>query len=282
MTSQSASKLNSLIPWSALSSVGNTAPAKLTILAPLIGYLVIYNQAIADFFFLSSGPDPEVASSGSLLSLLNNMKLTFLYFGLLFFGIGAIIFGMFSPKSIRRYKSAEDYVLAMEAAKTEWLIVDNLLRVGRAAWSGEEYFDNPDGYGHITYSFTDDTLYQLDSILDFAGQNAFPETDDPKEHEEYSSDYVDRFMTMSGNTRTDQVLECILAKRRVERAYWQMATGAIVDHRAREVFYMTYTFDEWSKFTARLTCAAMFALGATLLSLPTLITSVEVLAQLFS
>lgn len=43
-----------IISWPAIAAVGNSTPARLTALAPMIGYLVIYNQIIADFFFLSS------------------------------------------------------------------------------------------------------------------------------------------------------------------------------------------------------------------------------------
>jgi predicted membrane channel-forming protein YqfA (hemolysin III family) len=281
LRSELAFRLNSLIPWSSLSSIGNTTAARLTILAPLIGYLVIYNQAIAGFFFLSKDAVISTQPEDSLLSLLRNMKLTFLYFGLLFFGVGTIIFGIFSPRSIRRYKSAEEYVLASEAAQTEWLIIDNLTRVGKSAWKGE-YHENKDSYGQVTLSFTEDTLYQLDAILDFAGHNALFETDEAKPQEESGSEFVGRFFNMMGNVKTDQVLEFLLSKRRVDRVYWHMAIGAIVKHRPREVFYMTYTFDEWSRFSARVSCAAMFAIGGIFLALPTLITSAEILAQVFS
>lgn len=70
---------------------------------------------------------------------------------------------MFAPQSIKKYKTPEEYVLAMREAQTEWLIIDNLTRVGRSAWKGE-YFENPDSYGTISLSFTEDTMLQLDAI----------------------------------------------------------------------------------------------------------------------
>lgn len=78
----------------------------------------------------------------------------------------------------------------------------------------------------------------------------------------------------------DRVLECILSRRRVDRALWHNAIGAIVEDRARDVFYMTYAFDESSRFGVRLSCSIMFALGAALLAIPTLITSFEVISQI--
>jgi len=203
--------------------------------------------------------------------------LTFLYFGLVFFGIGAILFAFFAPKSIRKYKTPEEYVLAMGAAQTEWLIVDSLTRVGRSAWKGE-YFENPDSYGTTSLGFTEDTMYQLDAILEHAGRNAF--VDEASSDESAQPDPDFGFYNVLGNLMLDRVLECILSKRRVERALWHNAVGVIVEDRARDVFYMAYAFDESSRFGAWLSCSFMFALGALLLAIPTVITSVEVIFQI--
>ena len=165
----------------------------------------------------------------------------------------------------------------MGAAQTEWLIVDSLTRVGSSAWDGD-YFENPDSYGATSLSFTEDTLYQLDAILEHAGHNAFVEETEAGEPTQPDPDMG--FYNALGNVMTDRVLECILSKRRVDRALWHNAVGVIVEDRARDVFYMAYTFDEWSEFTARLSCSVMFALGAVLLAVPTIITSLEVLSQI--
>lgn len=269
-------RINQLIPWSSIASIGSSSPARLTALAPLIGYLIIYNQFIAEFFFLSNADTASSGQTASLLDLLRDLKLTFLYFGLVFFGAGAILFALMAPKSVRKYRTPEEFVLAMGAAQTEWLIVDSLSRVGRSAWKGD-FFGNPDGYGATSLSFTDDTLFQLDAILEHAGHNAFEDLEVPSESVESDPDWG--FYNALGNVMTDRVLECILSKRRVERALWHNAIGVIVEDRARDVFYLTYTFDEWSKFGARLSCSALFAFGAVLLAIPTIITSIEVVSQ---
>lgn len=276
MSTALGKRINEIIPWSSISSVGNSTPARLTILAPLIGYLVIYNQFIAELFFLSNTNPDLLQDSPSLLDLFKELKLTFLYFGLLFFGVGSLLFAAYAPRNIRKYKSPEEYVLKMEAAQTEWLIVDNLTRVGRAAWQGE-YFENPDSYGNISLSFTENTLYQLDAILEYAGHNAFSVSEESVAESGYDPDFG--FYNAMGNVMTDRVLECILSKRRVDRAIWHNSVGAIVAHRARDVFYLAYTFDEWSRFGARLACATMFLLGGILLAIPTLITSLEIISQ---
>lgn len=270
-------RLNHLIPWSSIASIGNSTPARLTALAPLIGYLIIYNQFIAEFFFLSNSGLASDRPTTTVLDLLRDLKLTFLYFGLVSFGVGAILFAFFAPKSVRTYKTPEEYVLAMDTAQTEWLIVDNLTRVGGAAWDGN-WHNDPDSYGRTSLSFTEDTLYQLDAILEHAGHNALVDEEEPGEPTQDGLDMG--FYDGLGNVVTDRVLECILSKRRVDKVLWHNAIGVIVDDRARDVFYMAYSFDEWSKFGARLSCSIMFALGGVLLSVPTIITSVEVVSQI--
>ena len=260
-------KLNAIISWPAIAAIGNSTPARLTALAPLIGYLVIYNQLIADFFFLSiAEPDLKVNDT-TALDLFRELKLTFLYFGLVFFGIGAIIFALFAPRIIKKYKTPEEYVLAMESAKTEWLIINNLVRVGQAL-SKNDYYRNSNIYVDNSFSFTENTVHQLESILEHAGRN------------EYTADTeYGNFYNPLGNIETSHVLECIISKRRADRAIWHNLTGTIVSDRAREVFYMTYAFDEYSKFYARLACTIMFGLGAIFLFVPTVTTSIEVASQ---
>lgn len=270
-------QLNQFIPWSSIASIGNSSPARLTALAPLIGYLIIYNQFIAEFFFLSDSGLGSDQPTLSFLDLLRDLKLTFLYFGLVFFGIGAILFAFLAPRSVRKYKTPEEFVLAMGEAQTEWLIVDNLTRVGSAAWGGD-WHNDLDRYGQTSLSFTDDTLYQLDAILEHAGHNTFVNVEEAGEPTQIDQDVG--FYNGLGNVMTDRVLECILSKRRVDRALWHNAIEVIRDDRASDVFYMAYSFDEWSKFGARLSCSIMFALGGTLLSIPTIITSIEVISQI--
>lgn len=121
-------------------------------------------------------------------------------------------------------------------------------------------------------------MFQLDAILEHAGHNAFD--DEPHSNNSEPPDPDIGFYNAIGNVMTDRVLECILSKRRVDRALWHNATGVIVEDRARDVFYMTYTFDESSRFGMRLSCAVMFTIGSALLAIPTLITSFEVISQI--
>jgi hypothetical protein len=45
---------DSVLTWSRLRGVGKSSAAKLTVLLPLIGYLIIFNKNVADFLHLAS------------------------------------------------------------------------------------------------------------------------------------------------------------------------------------------------------------------------------------
>lgn len=272
-------RVNRLIPWSAIAAVGNSTPVRLTALAPLIGYLIIYNQLIADFFFLSKSSSAVILEHPTRFDLFRELKLAFLYFGLLFFGIGSISFSLFAPKSVRKYKTPEEYVLAMEGAKTEWLIIDNFKRVSRAALNGEIISDEYP-YGSTNLSFTEDTFAQLDTILEFSGHNVPYGVGE--DGESMGIEPADGgFYDARANVIRERVLDCILNQRRAERAVWHELFGTIADNRARDVFYMTYAYDEWSKFFWRISCVVMFGFGSLLLVIPTVITSIEVASHVW-
>jgi hypothetical protein len=50
----SATAKDSILMWSRLRGIGKSSAAKLTLLLPLIGYLIIFNKNVADFLHLAS------------------------------------------------------------------------------------------------------------------------------------------------------------------------------------------------------------------------------------
>jgi hypothetical protein len=43
-----------LLPWSRLRNVGKSTAVRVTLLLPLVGYLIIFNKNVADFLQLAS------------------------------------------------------------------------------------------------------------------------------------------------------------------------------------------------------------------------------------
>lgn len=110
------------ISWSALSSIGNSRLARLTIIMPFVGYLIVFNSTLSEYFSTILPADLGQDADG-LLTFLYSRNLYFLYFGLLLFGAGVALFNIVAPSQIRRFPATESYIAAMNAIKTPNLII---------------------------------------------------------------------------------------------------------------------------------------------------------------
>ncbi len=263
--------INRSIRWSSLAGIGSSVPARLTIIAPLIGYLIIYNQAVADLFFFGGSGVPR---EETLLEMFRSSKLTFLYFGLLWFGLGSALFSLLAPSSVVKHRSGEEYVLAMEAAKSKWQLTSIFQSIGYAAvayriGNVEENYNIPE-----RSDFSIEAFSQLDDLLKTVGEAtlSFYSSDGSGSPEENG-----HLVTPLGDVNTAAVLDSMLSQRMVDRYFWDSAYSHLFSQMSREVFYLDYTFQNDRRFYARLSCAICFGFGSFLLIVPTLITSVEVL-----
>ena len=93
--------------WSRLRDAGNSSLVQLTILIPLIGYMIIFNEQIAKYLELVrevSGSQPRA------LGLSVSPRLLLIYFGLCLISFGAIVYRRYCPSEIKRYASSTAFV----------------------------------------------------------------------------------------------------------------------------------------------------------------------------
>jgi hypothetical protein len=91
-------------PWTDISAISNSYAARVTILIPLIGYMIIFNANIIRWLDLVKGLDTS-QSPDSIPA-----RLLFIYFGLCAIALGTVIYGIFCPQDARQYASADAYV----------------------------------------------------------------------------------------------------------------------------------------------------------------------------
>ena len=90
--------------WRHLRATGNSASVNMTILIPLIGYLIVFNSHVVDVISLSRhllGFEQQQGPSTRLLSL---------YFGLCLVAAASIIYNWMCPRVIKKYESAPEYL----------------------------------------------------------------------------------------------------------------------------------------------------------------------------
>ena len=81
--------------WDRLRSIGNSRIAKLAILVPIFGYLIIFNQHLVAYYNTIFDPD-----------LNTSFWLYFFYFGMSSIGFGSLIYIFWCPKEIQEYGSS--------------------------------------------------------------------------------------------------------------------------------------------------------------------------------
>lgn len=106
-----AASLSGYIVWSRLSSVGKSNAARLTILVPLIGAFLIFNQTAVSIFTFDStflrgiGFNSEDARRSFTVG-----NMYWLYFGLCFIGVGSFIFSVRCPEEIKAHPYIMNYI----------------------------------------------------------------------------------------------------------------------------------------------------------------------------
>lgn len=88
--------------WTALRSLGGSHFARATILIPVVGYLIIFNDKAAEYFTIYFDSCKNLGCGPS-------WRLYILYFGLCFIAIGTIIFQRKCPSTIRRYENSREF-----------------------------------------------------------------------------------------------------------------------------------------------------------------------------
>ena len=98
----------SILRWTTLRSIGNLRVVQLTILVPVIGYFILFNDELVQNLEFSNQVIPR-ADQHAGLSTGTLLKLMSLYFGLCLIAVGSALFSVFCPRLIRRYQDFAEY-----------------------------------------------------------------------------------------------------------------------------------------------------------------------------
>lgn len=110
--------------WTDLRRLGNSKIVKSTVLIPLIGYLILFNEDIVAAAQMSD----DLVGRSILLNVLFDVvtpamevsyRLYFIYFGLTSIAVGSILFQLFCPHLIKLYETHAVYVEQEERVTTD-------------------------------------------------------------------------------------------------------------------------------------------------------------------
>jgi hypothetical protein len=92
-----------VLPWSKLNTISKSRTVRASVLIPLIGLLIIFNDKLAEYLKLN----------GELYAIQQSTispRLMLIYFGLCAIAAGVTAFSMLCPDEVRHYGSANSYI----------------------------------------------------------------------------------------------------------------------------------------------------------------------------
>lgn len=95
--------------WISLKKIGQSKIVTMTIIIPLFGYMIFFNESMIKLFELSTSYLNQYSSTTNMDFEYSN-KLFYLYFGFSFIGIASLIYRIVSPDLINEYKSLREYI----------------------------------------------------------------------------------------------------------------------------------------------------------------------------
>lgn len=84
------------VGWDALARLGRTKIMQLTIITPILGYFILFNDYIRQNY--------------TVFGCFPLWKISFLYFGLIFLSVASIVYSFACPKIVRLYETPAEYV----------------------------------------------------------------------------------------------------------------------------------------------------------------------------
>ena len=100
-----------MLNWETLKKLMGSKFAQHVILVPIVGWLLVYQNAFAEMFTSALGPDIEIEKSLS-------WELLVFYLGLVLLGIAASLFRILGPEPIVNHDGIQGYIQDTEAILT--------------------------------------------------------------------------------------------------------------------------------------------------------------------
>lgn len=139
--------------WDQLRTFGNSRLVQSTVVVPILGYVILFNANLAEYFNLIFDSDDSTALPG---------RLYWLYYGFCLVAAGSIVFSLKCPAEVKHHGAAYDFVYkqqpimhpARDAAMKEKLLFD---------YYSTNYGDS--GFDYVTAADSDVDAVDIDEEL---------------------------------------------------------------------------------------------------------------------
>lgn len=254
--SQILNCLSSSLRWSTLAKVGSLPVIRLTVLVPLVGIVLLFNEQVVTLLSLSQAFLKDIGvSEGSDFSI-NNLYFT--YFGLCFLGVGSVVFAFCCPEDINGSGKLMDYVIASANARNSVLAKNNLEVVLYFYYkylrddTGCQHKQSPEYPKHLDTDFQN-----LMQALSNAAQR-----DDCEDLSPYPE------ITATGYPNYHSVAEALKKRTAAHKVYWIPLWDAAPSV-GEDIAFLKFKTLDYSMFWARISISVLYFFGFIILSVPT-------------
>lgn len=274
-----------LFLWSKLAVIGRSRAVKLTILIPLVGTILIFNQNFHNFFQFSEKFIRDIGGDGAYASSDTGFyanSIYFLYFGLCFLGFGSFIFNVLCPDAIKNEPNIDNYISETDLRENSVVAKSNLQFVLRSYMNQVGHPDDKRTMFNTEYPL------ELEEDFNQLIHDMFDATMNLPEMKEWSSggdsadadpsDTDDEFLasmyTGSGYPNINQIAYNVLSS---PKAIWAftMPFKNLSSIHAKDIGFVMYKTLNYGRYPARLYVFIFYATGFSLLLVPTIVTFVR-------
>lgn len=267
----------SLPTWSMLRTLGQSRLLKLTVVAPFLGTLILFNENLVSMLTLSPAVvgrwfGVEATPAAAKAFTLTRLQLT--YFGLVFLGTAAFLFSVLCPREIKRFSTPVDFIEFEKATMTlvrTGQLVESVARDYLRVWEPEvkmviiRRLTYPywlmDAF-HTVFQRLGEAVFWAESNDDTASSEAEGE-DASAEHISYG------YLTHRGDVDAEALAQTVASRARVTRAIWSQ-----VDIEAQkeliDVLLLRYQALDHRRPLFRMAVTVFYAFGFAALAWPTI------------
>jgi hypothetical protein len=249
-------KLSRIVTWSSLSKVGKAPAMRLTVLVPLIGVFLLFNQQTEQLFQFPAFFVEDIGVADGSATVASNLYFT--YFGLCFLGFASFLFSMFCPQEISDQPVHREFVSQATSTETPVLSKASFRQVLDLHFQSEfdeELPDNPNYPSEIEGDFHAlmEGMYSDYDLGDMSGdQDGLPEV-----------------MTATGYLDFTEFARMLWSNPRVVWAY-TLPFFDLAPKYAKDIAYVKFQALNHSMYRVRTIIACSYLTGFGLLLVPTM------------
>lgn len=265
LTTRVISYVSSALRWSTLATIGSSPVIKLTIIAPFLGYIVLYNEYVLSLLTLSPASMGGTAVQSDAI-VYTISKINYLYFGLLLLGVASGLFSLFCPRDISKNKYVVDYIQYVMPVSTDPLLRSYFHAILTLYQERCEETSQP-LLKRVTSPYPEEIFGSAEVIA----KHLYLDNDNDDSNESHAELY-----TGSGYFMVSELVSRALSGIRAYQYYYDMVMAGVSNY-MKDILYTYHILVDHSYFLVRILISILYLAGFMLLSVPTIETSYRLL-----